>query len=202
MQANPNLGKRWQNQTVVIFGSGNSLTDEQIEIARKLKCSYIAINDTYKRVPFADVLYACDYKWWNLHFDEIIFNGELWTQDLKAKREFGLSWVLGRNKNGLGSDCVHFGGNSGYQAINLAYLWGAKRIILLGFDCQPLDGKSHWFGQHPQGLNQTQNFAMLIGNFNLLAKDLEQEQIEVINCSMKSALQCFKKVEIEKLQND
>lgn len=199
MQANPNLGKRWQDETVVIFGSGNSLTDEQIELARQMQCNYIAINDTYKRVPFADVLYACDYKWWNLHFDEITFTGELWTQDLRAKREFGLSWVLGRNKNGLGSDCVHFGGNSGYQAINLAYLWGAKKIILLGFDCQPIDGKSHWFGQHPQGLNQTQNFAMWIGNFNLLAKDLESEQIEVINCSMQSALECFKKVKIEEL---
>lgn len=201
MQANPNLGKRWQDETVVIFGSGNSLTDEQIELARQMQCNYIAINDTYKRVPFSDVLYACDYKWWNLHFDEITFNGELWTQDLRAKREFGLAWVLGRNKSGLGSDCVHFGGNSGYQAINLAYLWGAKRIILLGFDCKPIDGKSHWFGQHPQGLNQTQNFNIWISNFNMLAKDLEREGIEVINCSVESALDCFKKVKIEELQN-
>jgi len=199
MQANPNLGKRWENETVVIFGSGNSITDEQIEKARELQCSYIAINDTYKRAEFADVLYACDYKWWNMHFEEILFNGELWTQDLRAKREFGLNWVLGKNKNGLGGDCVHFGGNSGYQAINLAYLWGAKRIILLGFDCNLINGKSHWFGQHPQGLNQVQNFSIWISNFTSLAKDLAEQNIEVINCSMQSALECFKKVKIEEL---
>lgn len=199
MQANPDLGKRWENETVVIFGSGNSLTDEQIEYAYDLNCKYIAINDTYKRVPFADVLYACDYKWWDKHYEEVDFRGEMWTQDLRAKNEFALGWVLGRNKSGLGSDCVHFGGNSGYQAINLAYLWGAKRIILLGFDCKPINGKHHWFGQHPQGLNQNQNFAIWISNFNQIAKDLNEQKVEVINCSMDSALDCFKKVPIEEL---
>lgn len=196
MQANPNLGKRWDNETVVIFGSGNSLTDEQIKAAIALNCKYIVVNDTYHRVPSADVLYACDYRWWDRHYESIDFNGELWTQDLRAKREFGLNWVLGRNKSGLGSDCVHFGGNSGYQAINLAYLWGAKRIILLGFDCKLVDGKTHWFGQHPQGLNQNQGFATWINNFQQLAKDLEVEGIEVLNCSPDSALECFKKSSI------
>lgn len=199
MQAIPDYGERWHGQTVVIFGSGNSLTDEQIEKARGLHCSYIAINDTYKRVHFADVLYACDYRWWAKHHNEIEFKGELWTQDIKSRHEFSLNWVLGRNKNGLGSDCVHFGGNSGYQAINLAYLWGAKRIILLGFDCKPINGQAHWFGQHPEGLNKTQNFDFWINHFNQLAKDLERENIEVINCSMDSALECFKKVKIEEL---
>lgn len=202
MQANPDLGLRWENETVVIFGSGNSLTDEQIEMARELQCSYIAINDTYKRTPFADVLYACDYRWWDKYFEDIDFSGELWTQDLRAKREFGLNWVLGRNKSGLGSDCVHFGGNSGYQAINLAYLWGAKRILLLGFDCKAVNGKNHWFGNHPNGLNQNHGFLTWIKNFEQLAKDLKAEGIEVINCSPDSALEVFTKRGIyEELQN-
>jgi hypothetical protein len=199
VQANPDLGKRWDGETVVIFGGGNSLTDEQIRKAETLSARYIVINDTYSRVHFADALYACDYKWWDRHFEQIDFKGELWTQDLRAKREFGLSWVLGRNKSGLGSDCVHFGYNSGYQAINLAYLWGAKRIILLGFDCKDINGQAHWFGQHPQGLNQTQNYAIWISSFSQLAKDLEAQNVEVINCSTDSALECFKKIPIEKL---
>lgn len=199
MQANPNLGKRWDGETVVIFGGGNSLTDEQITKVKNSDFRFIAINDTYSRVDFADVLYACDYKWWDRYFEQIIFNGELWTQDLRAKREFGLSWVLGRNKSGLGSDCVHFGYNSGYQAINLAYLWGATRIILLGFDCKDINGKSHWFGQHPNELNQKQNYAIWINSFAELAKDLVAQNVEVINCSMDSALECFKKVPIEKI---
>lgn len=132
-----------------------------------------------------------------MHFDEITFKNECWTQDLRAKKEFSLNWVLGRSKNGLGLDCVHFGGNSGYQAINLAYLMGAKRIILLGFDCKPVDGKDHWFGQHPNGLIQIQPYQLWMNHFPSLAKDLENRDIEVINCSPDSAIQCFKKMSIE-----
>ena len=69
----------------------------------------------------------------------------------QAKEKYNLNWVRGSSQRGLGHDRVHFGGNSGFQAINLAFLWGATRIILLGFDCKAVAGKDHWFGQHPQG---------------------------------------------------
>jgi hypothetical protein len=141
-------------------------------------------------------MYACDYAWWKLHFSQVEFEGERWTQDLRAYREFGLSWVLGSSKSGLGSDCVHFGGNSGYQAINLAYLWGAKRIVLLGFDAKPVAGKDHWFGQHPNGLKQIQPYQLWLDRFPQLAHELAIQDVEVINCSMESAIQCFNKQEI------
>ncbi len=193
MQAIPDLGKRWDGETVVIFGSGPSLTQEDIEAAKSLEARYIVTNDTYKLVDFADVLYGCDYKWWNHHFEEIMFAGEMWTQDIRARREFGLNWVLGKAKAGLGKDCVHFGSHSGYQAINLAYLWGAKRIILLGYDCRNIDGKAHWFGQHPKGLNQQQGFSIWLNHYTQLAKDLEEEGIEVINATPESAITAFTK---------
>jgi hypothetical protein len=145
------------------------------------------------------VLYGCDYKWWKHHNKAIEFAGEKWTQDIKAHREFGLNWIFGRGQPGLGRDCIHFGSNSGYQAINLAYLWGAKRIVLLGFDCRPVNGKAHWFGQHPPQLNQYQPFAIWIDHFNHMATELEKEGVEVINCSPDSALECFKKQDITKI---
>jgi hypothetical protein len=196
MQANPDLGKRWDGDTVCIFGSGNSLADEQIEYAKSLQCRYIAVNDTYKRIPFSDVMYACDGKWWRMKY-EVEFSGEKWTQDLASKRAYGLNWVLGRNKPGLGLECVHFGGNSGYQAINLAFLWGASRIWLFGFDCKPVDGKSHWFGNHPVGLNQVQDFRYWLDSFETLAKDLKEHGVEVRNFSPDSALTCFKQGRID-----
>jgi hypothetical protein len=191
MQAIPDLGKRWDGETVVIFGSGPSLTNEQVEAARLLNAKYIAINDTYKFAEFADVLYGCDYKWWNHHFEDIVFAGEMWTQDIRARREFGLNWVLGRAKAGLGKDYIHFGSHSGYQAINLAYLWGASRIILLGYDCRSIEGKAHWFGQHPAGLNQQQGFGTWLSHYTQLADDLDAEGVEVINATPESAIRVF-----------
>ena len=86
---------------------------------------------------------------------------------------------------------MHFGGSSGYQAINLAFLWGATRIVLLGFDCKPVDGKDHWFGQHPQGLTQVQPYSLWLDHYPQLAQDLHDEGVAVINCSRDTALRCF-----------
>ena len=116
---------------------------------------------------------------------------------MQAKRKYGVNWVLGASKRGLGKDRVHFGGNSGFQAINLAYLWGAARIVLLGFDCKPVGGKDHWFGQHPQGLTQVQPYDLWLDHFPQLAYELKREGVEVINCSRDTALTCFERATIE-----
>lgn len=86
---------------------------------------------------------------------------------------------------------IHWGGNSGYQCINLAYLWGARRIVLLGFDMQRTDGKAHWFGDHPQGLHNNSPYDKWLRNFDRLAADLKAEGVEVINATRKTALRCF-----------
>jgi len=85
------------------------------------------------------------------------------------------------------------GGNSGYQAINLAYMLGAERIILLGFDMQKTGGKAHWHGDHIAGLGNAENVSGWVKNFDALAKDLELLGVEVINCSRETALKCFKR---------
>jgi hypothetical protein len=145
------------------------------------------------------VLYACDLKWWDKYHDNVAANAnmELWTQDEVAAEKYEISWVKGVNQPGLGRDCIHFGGNSGYQAINLAYLWGASRIVLLGFDCKPVDGKHHWFGQHPAGLTQIQPYDLWLKHFNQLAEELRAEGVQVINCSSDTALTCFERKPIE-----
>lgn len=147
------------------------------------------------------MLYACDYAWWKVHFNDVSssFDGELWTQDTKARREFGIQFVPGVSQPGLGRDgTIHHGGNSGYQAINLAWLWGAKTIILLGFDCkQAADGKAHWFGQHGPGLIQRQPFSIWQNAFPVLAKDIEGTGCQVVNCSRDTALQCFVQMSLE-----
>jgi hypothetical protein len=107
--------------------------------------------------------------------------------------------VLGKREPGLGHDCIHFGSNSGYQAINLAFLWGAKRIVLLGFDCKSKGGKPHWFGKHPKELNQTQPYEIWLQYFERLATDLEAAGVEVLNCSPGSAIDSFKRISISEV---
>jgi hypothetical protein len=147
--------------------------------------------------PWADVLYACDAEWWNVYFDQVKDMGpELWTQDVKAHQRYGVNWAPANRGDGLGREFIHWGANSGYQAINLAYLWGARRIILLGYDCKRIEGKSHWFGEHQNGLSRNHPLDTWRRNFPQLAADLKAEGVEVLNCSPDSALDCFEKVEL------
>lgn len=101
---------------------------------------------------------------------------------------------------GLGKDgLIHTGNNSGYQAINLVYLFGAKIIFLLGYDMQRTDGKSHWHGDHPGNLNRHSNYPKWIENFQKLASDLKEEGVKVVNATRKTALNCFPKQKLEEI---
>lgn len=146
------------------------------------------------------MLYACDSEWWYKYHRDVVgsgFCGELWTQDNRAAQKYRLNRVQGAHAAGLGRNKVHWGSNSGYQAINLAYLWGARRIVLLGYDMQKTGGQSHWFGDHPQGLNKNSPYAMWVPKFDSLAADLRDEGVEVINATRETALRCFPRMPIE-----
>ena len=104
----------------------------------------------------------------------------------------GLSAFEGAGNKGLGRDKLHHGSNSGYQAINMAYLLGATQIILLGYNMGKPNGKAHFFGDHPKGLRNG-NYESYINNFTRLAEDLAHEGVEVINCTPDTRLTQFKK---------
>jgi len=149
---------------------------------------------------WSDVLYACDGEWWDRYIEDVLlrFKGELWTQDFPASEKYGLNRVEGDKAEGLGRDKVHYGANSGYQAINLAYLFGAKKIILLGLDMKRGPNKeSHHHGDHPGPLNKDMPIKTWLKNFPKLAEDLKTEGVEVVNATRDTALECFKKVKLE-----
>jgi hypothetical protein len=113
----------------------------------------------------------------------------------------GVHWIEGIDAPGLAypqrHDVIHTGYNSGYQAIGLAALFGATRILLLGFDFANLGAQVHWHGNHPTGLANGGQYPLWIAAMNRLAEDLQKSHIEVINCSRRSALKCFPRRAIE-----
>ena len=199
--------KRWPGSTVVCIASGPSLSDEQLQVIEHEHASgrwkVIAVNDNYSRAPWADVVYAGDCQWWNVHHANVKKQApgtELWTCDNVAAARYRINRVRGANRPGLGSWQIHTGGNSGYQAINLAYLWGASRILLVGYDMQPTGGQAHWFGQHAAPLVQKQLFTEWCHRYQALAEDLQKKGVEVINCTRQSALIWFPRASIEDFQ--
>lgn len=164
------------------------------------------MNDAFRLVPDADLLYACDARWWDHHGGVREFTGEKWTQD-KAGGEtcaarHGLNVV--RSVNGavpsFEPDHIAQGKNSGFQAVNLAALLGARRIVLVGFDMGLAeDGRRHFFGDHPGRMNQPSPYKSFIRAFDEAAPHYAARGVEVLNASRRSALACFPRVPLESI---
>ena len=188
----------WQGQTVVIVGSGPSLTQEDVNRVRG-RAKVIVCNNTYTLAPWAHMLYACDYRWWKHYRPE--FYGLKVCPHQGAAKEFGVLYIKGEHKPGLSFDPqrIHYGGNSGFQALNLAVLSGAKRVILLGFDMQPDgSGRMHWHPDHARiGNPQRNSFSRWLRAFHEAAPQLTKAGVEVLNCSRQTALDVFPRVALE-----
>lgn len=142
------------------------------------------------------------------------FKGERWTVEprnretfptdiFKVIEEYDLNTWVGQRHNTLGRYDIHWGNNSGHSAINLCYLLGAHTIYLLGYDMGDDNGKVHWHGDHPAQLNNGQGlYDRWIEDMEPLARDLETEGVQVINCSRRTRLSCFPRATVEEICQD
>jgi len=163
----------------------------------------IAVNDAWRLLPFADVLWVTDRGWWDVH-GNIPFAGERWSSqaanlsidDDKAKwgrcEEFRLKLVVGCDGDSFCFEPgrIHYGNNAGFAAVNLALQFGATEIKLAGFDMKRTGGREHFFRDHPAPLHNGSNFGGFIQSFTKAAALLPAE-IKIINCTPDSALGCF-----------
>lgn len=185
----------WTGCCVAIIAGGPSLTEGQCsEVAlwrqKSPRHKVVAINTSFRRAPFADMLYACDTKWWDAYYDEVIQIVSpitlLFTQDKPAAQKYGLGYVMSVPARGLSRKpgLIHQGMSSGFQAINLAFLAGAREFVLLGYDCRG----THWHGDHPPPLKANLPHARWIEHFAVLARDLRGEGVRIVNCSPNTAI--------------
>ena len=72
--------KNWKNKTVTIMASGPSLCADDVCYAYLNSHKVIAINETWRLCPGADVLYGSDRDWWKLRApSSFLFTGERWS---------------------------------------------------------------------------------------------------------------------------
>jgi hypothetical protein len=194
--------REWEGETVALIGSGPSLTQEQCNTVRSLNT--IAVNDAWILAPWADVLYFADHRWLVWHCEALAsFKGVKVSIEQHMQVEFPPDVHVLRNLDngdpaGLSLDPtgIKTGCNSGYQALNLAVLLGAKRIILLGYDYRFDGSRSHFFGDHPVPTfeNHLPGYAQ---KFSTIENKLIELGIEVLNATPGTALNAFPKVSLE-----
>ncbi len=195
----------------VVVASGPSLPDltTYVEQAYAAGWYIIVVQDAQRLVPYAHVLYGCDAKWWKFHGPGLTFAGERWsahdnvtnqkieilnnqTQEVEfSAADYDLHLVAGAQGEGfcLQDNKIHYGSNSGFQAVNLAILFGAKQIALIGFDHRNIGAKRHFFGDHPNGWGFGE-FAGWMREWEIGRVSLPDD-VSVYNCTPGSALKVF-----------
>lgn len=170
-------------ETVLCIASGPSLTLADCERALSSGLQAITVNSSWKMAPWAAICYAGDYGWWAAHADEVPHTMDRWTCSKSAAEQFRLHY----HPAGNGAY------NSGQRAIELAIKQGARRVLLLGYDCDVSAG-THWHGDHARLKNPDATRARQWRQ-QFDAMDLQGAQ--VINCSRQTALTRFPRLDLE-----
>jgi len=193
----------WSACTVAIVATGPSLTDAQCALLaeRRQSLRVVTVNRAFQQAPWADAFYFGDYLFAKVYAEQMrraAPEALIWTIDRAAAERWRLNHIRAVQRPGLGRDCIHANGTSGLQAINLATLLGARRILLVGYDMRPgPDGQRHYFGDYPAPCTQAQLFAEWLHKAEAVAKDATESGIVVINCTPGSAMTCFPMGQLE-----
>jgi hypothetical protein len=202
----------WRGETVAVIASGPSLTKEQTELVREAGFKTIVINNSYLLAPWADVLYFADFRWWEWHKDKPEYKAlkcvkvtiQPTCEQIKDDSVHALkNWDQLSDRKGLCLDPTGLmtGRNSGYQALNLAVLAGAKRVVLLGYDMKFRGGRCHFHAPHPIG-NIESEFLAYAKYFSSTENQLKDLGVEVINTCMDSKIEAFRKEPLESVVAD
>lgn len=198
---------KYKNKKAILIATGPSLTEEVVEIIRPYKDDFIIFgcNDSYRLVDFLDFHYACDKAWWDLHaksFREKYPDLEAWTQAKDYENsEFNLNVVEGKHARSLSTDSnlIHWGSNSGYQLLNIAFLSGCCKFLLVGYNMQKIGGERHFFGEHPEGLSRNSPYDKFVSAFTSIEEPIRNI---IVNCTPDSALTMFRYNDLkEELKN-
>lgn len=143
------------------------------------------------------MVYGCDGPWWKARRGLPDFKGLKLAHDTSACSLYrdlhhvdvvDHDLMLFDEPGVIGS-----GGNSGFQALNIAAQFGALRILLIGFDMHGADGV-HWYGRNtwkdalnPDDVRYSRWRKVLAAQAGVL----RSMGIEVINTAASSALTCF-----------
>lgn len=201
-----------QTEKVVIVGRGPSLAGFDFQQLAALPESVIVIcvNQSIEQSPRADVWFTLDP---NTPLQKLMRVQRPGTRYFAAvPNDFGretakrpshrhglpenvtyLRRIDGpgpeRSQDGLShsKDAIN-SGNSGFGALQLAYLMGAKKIVLLGFDGADTARKT---GGHFDSSKKSAYLGHLPQLFNSTAMALDAEGVEVRNSNPESKITCF-----------
>lgn len=201
MAVSPDWYPDWRGETVAVIAGGASAISAPVGPLRG-RCRAVVVNNGFQLAGWADALYAADARWWDAYPAWRTFAGLKVTADRGAAAAHRLRLVKVLNGEDLGGNnlcwtpgVLGHGGHGGFQALNMAVQFGARRLLLIGFD---LCG-DHWHPSHPEPLRNpsARRLERWRGRLDAAAPAFAALGVDVVNCSPGSALTAYRQATIE-----
>jgi hypothetical protein len=184
------------------------------------RCKAIVVNSSCMLAPWADVLYFTDSGWYDARKELVArWPGLVVSMSRQAKRELDTpelvaargghrilrvkgagdpSWpprLPGMPKRlgfpPVGSPEIHQGRNSGNTAVSLAIGMGAARVLLVGYDCQLVNGREHHHTEYSGPRDLTIYDLEFQKAFNGWNEAALNSGVTIVNCTHGSAITEF-----------
>lgn len=167
---------------------GPSLTQEDVNYGKSKADVTICCNGAATYCRGFDILYSSDPRWFRKINPDPTDFGEL----LCPFETGGIAELIQAERGrGFNNNLLHLGHSSGFAAVGLALLRGAKEIYLLGYDMGKVNNKAHFFGDYPEVLVKESPYEKFIMDFVVSKDDLELFSATITNCTTGSNLDCF-----------
>jgi len=177
----------WADRTVFVIGGGRSL--EGFDFERLQGCHALAVNAAFVDAPWADAVFFRDHEWFSRNRELLAgWAGLIVTVSPAAKADWPDRIAL----VAANTEAMPRARTSGHQAVSLALMLGARRIVLLGFDWNPEGGNYH--DRHARrGL---QYRGGLLESWRGYRERAARAGAAIVNATRHSAIREFPKVEL------
>ncbi len=176
------------------MAGGLSMSVAVVDAVRAAGVRSVVINNTWTLMSDADCLVACDSPWWHARAPRVSPT----TDEFKGERIVMCQNFKIGDATYEAPQPIVIGSNSALQAAYRETKRGAKRLLLFGVDLRD-DELTHHYGPHSLGTWSRNRptkprFARARKAWGDFAAG---PRPEVINCSERSALDCFPKMTTE-----
>lgn len=202
------LPRTYEGQTVFVLGGGPSLNHTNLELIKKRPV--IGCNDAFKLGSWVDWCVFADKRWFAWNETELTKwpNRErivCCVPQLLEERNVKWPWlkILRRDEARFGlsveQDTLCWNRGCGGTAINVAYLLGANRVVLLGFDMRVVEDKHNWHDFHQKVERNKIYQGSMMPFLKPMSDAMKVTGLQIVNATPGSALNIFSIIPLEEL---
>ena len=194
----------WDDKPVLIVGTGPSLKD--FDHARLQGMGYVlAVKQAWRNLPFADAVCGIDIPWMGWESENLTALAKIKPvylavpdQKIKGERVPDATYLI-RSRAGTGLSnnpaVIESGGNSGFGALNIAWLKRAKKIALFGYDYSGVHHTPEHYAARNRPADANDRYLVRWAkNYDAVTRQAQVAGVTILNACPGSNVTAFPKV--------